>query len=146
MSTEVAEIVPDRQKKTRKRKTDTGYDKTTAQMVALAAKQVPPHQIAQIVGLPTKVVNNRIQKFRHLFKELKNVPDYRANRSELLDATELLALKQVSRKMDTGTLREAVYAFDKVFTAGRLTRGESTANHSHIHKFTDTQLLDIAKK
>ena len=148
MSIEVAEILPGRQKKGGRPKGSRTKPNTTldAQIIAKKLQGLTALETAKTLDITQGEVRRRLDKFAPIFKELQHVGDYRLTRSDLLDASEMAALKNVVEKMDTGTLRECVYAFDKVFTAGRLTRGESTANHSHIHKFTDTQLLDIAKK
>lgn len=143
MSTADSEII---EKPVKKRKKNTGYDRKVANILAMSLKQVPANQISRVVGMSPGSVEEKIKKFSSVFKELKNVPNYRNGRADLLDAAELLALKNVVSKMDKGSLRECVYAFDKVFTAGRLTRGESTANHSHKHSFTSPQLKEIANE
>lgn len=113
-----------------------------AQMLSLAAKNVPAAQIARCIDMNERTVQHRLKKFDKLFKELKNVKDYENVRADLLSATELKMLKSLMSedKIAKASLNNVAYAFQQVFNANRLTRGQSTANVDTKTQFTSVQI------
>lgn len=114
-------------------------------ILELHAKNVPNTEIAKMCDVSIQTVFNRIQEFSPVFKELKNVTNYRDAKSDLLSATELSLLKQTvsKQKLEKADLRSVAYAFDVINKANRLENNQSTENVAHL--FTKVQ-TDYSKK
>lgn len=105
-------------------------------------KGVPRTISAEHFGLTHRAVNDVIEYFKPIFQEIEQVPRYRQVKSELLDAAELKMLKSLlsEDKIEKASLNNVAYAFQQVFQAGRLQRGQSTANIDQKTQFTSVQI------
>ena len=112
-------------------------DERGALSVALVHQGLKHHEIAKVLSVSVSTVEKDVSAYRELFPTLERVKDYQANRAELIDAVEELALQSISRNLQSpqANLRDSTVAFRELFHAGRLERGKSTANieakHSH---------------
>ena len=132
------------EKRGRPRKKLIDTETSIAKTITLAATGLPPADIAKVQGVAPNTVTRRLDVFTPLFAELKNVESYRLSKADILEAAELAALKRVLEVLPSADVRSATFAFDKIFTAGRLTRGESTANISNkVTRFTEVNLTEV---
>lgn len=101
-------------------------------IIELKVKGVELPAIAAASGVSLATVKRTIQKFGAVFTELEQVQEFRAGKSDILDAALLTFLKSaVSRdKLDKASVNNLAYAARQVHDMGRLERGQSTANVS----------------
>ena len=137
---QVLEVVPAKAKAKRKPGRPKGSkpckavqrSRTHAKVLEYRALGVPVRDIAKAAGLGLTRTKQLIKQFEPTFNRLKDIEQYRDVRQELLTATELRLLESVNdpAKLADATLRDCAYSFDLLYKAGRLERGESTANTS----------------
>jgi len=109
--------------------------KKTNQVLELASKHLSPGVISKATGIPETTVKNIIKKYSSIFKELKNVSDFRNLKTEILDAAQLDVLKNglTDEKMHKASLMQSMQAFEILNKANRLEKGQSTENvEKHI--------------
>lgn len=135
---------PARGKGKKTRRNVESHTESVAKTLTLAAQGLCNKDIAKVQGVNPAIVSHRLDVFIPLFKEIENVASYRLSKSDILEAAELAALKRVLEVLPNADVRSATFAFDKIFTAGRLTRGESTANLStKVTRFTEVNLTEV---
>lgn len=131
--------------KTKEQKNSHRLRKEYEETIVLAAQGHGVATIAKATGTSPKTVRTRIRAMKDVFVELPNVAKYRRAKADVLSAVELAALKRAGEKMGTASVRDAIYAFDKISHAGRLERGQSTENIS-IQFTGKIDLNDIKEK
>lgn len=109
-----------------------------SRIVELAVKGVPKTEIAKITDTSRKQVYRILDKFKPVFTELENVHEYQDVKSQLFNASELKLLKSMMSqdKLDKASVNNLAYAFQQIFTAGRLERNQSTSNVSQSVQFS----------
>lgn len=109
-----------------------------AKCLDLHVKGIPNTEIAKIVGTKSSTVHLALQRFKSVFTELEYIDDYRATKTRLLEAAELRLLKSMldEATIEKASLNNRAYAFQQVYQALRLERGQSTANVSGVFRFT----------
>ena len=119
-------------------------------IITLHKKNLPAADIAKVINKSPQTVSRAIKKFGEYFECLDEVEDYRANKSELLDAAELRILKSMMEgdKISKATLNQAAYAFQQLHNAGRLERGQATnitASYSKVitEDVTNNRVIDV---
>ena len=91
--------------------------------------------IAKVVGCTKANVINHLKPFESFLKlniSPELLDEYRKRKADYLDTVELNLLGDLAdpEKRKAASLNNTAFAFTQVHTAGRLTRGESTANVS----------------
>lgn len=91
--------------------------------------------IAKMLNVTDASIKFILDKFAPVISNLKDVPDYKIAKSDLLNAGELTVLKSILKPeaLETARLGELAKTFDVFYKAGRLERGLSTQN---IESFT----------
>lgn len=87
-------------------------------------------EVARASKVSEGTVKRIKQKYAKLFKELKNVDEYKNIKSDLLSAAELTLLKSLMTpgKLRKAPLNQVAFAFKEINVANRLERGLSTSN------------------
>lgn len=100
---------------------------------------VKKKEIARNFQIDPEIVNDIIDDFKPVFKELANLPAYRQAKVDLLEASELSLLRLVNcpEKQAKASLSGSAYALEKVHNIVRLEKGLSTQNISQKVTFTD---------
>ena len=121
-------------------------------IVTMHSKNIPAADIAKVIGKSPQTVSRAIQKFGEYFDCLKDIEEYRANKSDLFDAAELRILKSLmdGDKISKATLNQAAYAFQQLHNAGRLERGQATAitaSYSRVitEDVNNARVIDVTK-
>lgn len=143
VSTEIDTVTQNTGKRGRPKGVKNKTPKDDARIVALASRGVQVREIAKICDASENTIQTRLNHFRPIFKELDKAKDYRLTKVELLDAAEYALLKNIVSKIDGASLRDSVYAFDKVSHYGRLAAGLSTANIAKSISYTGPQIEHI---
>jgi hypothetical protein len=101
-----------------------------AKIIDLSARGVGKNEIAKLVAVHPRTISRTLQKFERVFAEIKNIEDFSTVRQELITAGELAALKSVVKpgELEAARMNDRVKAFEVFHKAGRLERGQSTAN------------------
>lgn len=108
--------------------------KDMAKILDLKVKGALETDIAMVVNKHVVTVSECVRHFEPILKYVSDAESYRAEKSNLLDAAEMLALKSLctSLQRDEGNMQQRAVAFRELFHANRLTKGESTSNKAVI--------------
>lgn len=143
--TEVIEKAPPPHRKIRRKATR----KQIAQIIDRAARGVPMTEIAQTIGVTQPCVQQILDEFTPIFRELPNLEKFRTIRADVLDAASLTCLRSAMRAAENPdhppALHHAAGAFERFYRASRLERGLSTDNksvHSDSHLSVSLSRLD----
>lgn len=101
-------------------------------------------EIVEVTDSSPNSVVKLLQTFREAFKNIEHLGAYRSVRNDLLDATELMALKSLndSSKLEGATWRDVAVGFEKIVKANRLYHGQSSENVSQTLHFFDKSKPD----
>lgn len=105
----------------------------------LAAKNVPIPAIAKTVGLSTTSIKTRLRDLREALESVDKLEDWEMNKADYFSAAQHTLLKSMlsQDKLDKASVNNLAYALTQVHTAGRLERGQSTANvATQVTRFT----------
>jgi len=116
--------------KVRIRKRRQGMLEKHAMILDQTAKGLKPKVIAQEIGERDDYVREVIRKFKPVFKELENVPNYRSVKSDLLAAGQLVALKSAmsESKLKKASFASTLAGFEILNKAERLENNQTTEN------------------
>jgi DNA-binding transcriptional ArsR family regulator len=108
-------------------------DKRTFKILSLHERNLAPADIARATGVPQSTVSRTLKRFGKVFKELKNVRDFRDGKAEILSAAQLAILKATvtDGKLKKASLLNGARAFEILNKAERLELGQSTDNVAH---------------
>lgn len=129
------EILP----KKRGRKPGTGIPRSIREKVAakrkseileLTAAGATVNQIAKATECSRVYVSKVRKQFKHIFKSLDKVENFRTVKSDILDAAQLEMLKSAvsPEKLKKAPLGQIAYSFRQFYDANRLEIGKSTQN------------------
>lgn len=96
-------------------------------------------EIAKATGQHLRSVHSTVSQFMSIFEEVKDVQEFRANKTEIMDAALVKCFKSLmsQEKHDKASLNNVAYAMRQLHDVGRLERGLSTANVAHaVLKYT----------
>jgi predicted DNA-binding protein YlxM (UPF0122 family) len=111
--------------------------KQACRMAEMKLKGASYEMIARAEGVSRRAVVNALKMFEPIFVEIKNLKTFREVKTDLIDATQLRLLKSMNDedKISKASLNNVAYAFTQMHQAGRLERGQSTAN---VHSKQET--------
>ena len=128
-------------KKYKKRKSNKLSRKKVSKIVFDHLAGKPGKDIAAINNVSESAISQILKDFEPIFQELKYIDKYRDVKSQLLSAGELNMLKKLHDvdKIDSASLNQIAYTFDKLNTANRLEQNLSTSN---VQTFTKIKIVD----
>lgn len=111
--------------------------KDIATAIDMDFKGVTRAKIAQTLDVDSSTITKALNRFQKIFENLKDVPDFRQVKQEILDASQIkvLSLMVSNKTLSSARLGELAKAFDVLYHAGRLEAGKSTTNISSRTEF-----------
>ena len=108
-------------------------------ILGLHLSGAPHKDICQITDSSSTSVTAILNSFQDAFKHIKDLGPYRNVRNDLLDATELLALKSLNdgEKIAAASWRDLAQGFEKIAKINRLYQGKSTENTAQTVTYFD---------
>ena len=112
----------------RKRRADAKID--LGQAVLMLLRGISQSEVASHFGVSKQAMSTAIKPLRRLLKHPEVASAYRAAEADLLDAAKVRVLSHMldSERLATAAPNHLAFVFAQLNTAGRLARGESTAN------------------
>lgn len=101
--------------------------------------RLPITEIARIHGVSKQAISQACQRLDEIVPDLETLHAYREVKPALFDAVEqrLMASLVDPEAIAKASLNNRAYAFTQIHTAGRLERGQSTANVGLLSKMIE---------
>lgn len=110
------------------------HRRQVSKIVELKLRNTTNRDIARIEQVSHQTVQNVLNDFKPVFKEIPNLAKFKTVKADLLDAALLMLLKSMmdQSKLDKASVNNLAYAAQQMYTMARLERGQSTSNNAVV--------------